>query len=352
MNSTIDAQGLNGQALFVEVSVGMRTARDLRSLLLDAAYARNNNGGTFLALLFKCGFTPNRLAMEIGAFKGVIRADVAERVQVMAIHQPEQLDDALNRYVPADQWDELRARITRASMGLTNASSQEAVQFLLLRRWLHGLGPIKTAQLAAQCGASAPTVAAAIKTLAPQNILRTRDRQVALQSFAPDAWQKWLAKAAQAPSVKFVDHSGITRNPQKLANKLACLARQDVAIGGVLGAMHHYPGIDITGAPRLDLVMHGTQYADLSFITQLDAALERDDAPESHARVVVHFTQRPQSHFELQGGHVWADVLDCLVHLSQAGLQPQVADLISHLRRQSKQPDAQNWPIPGLEVHV
>ncbi|MDI1244952.1 MAG: hypothetical protein PSV24_06080 [Rhodoferax sp.] len=346
MNSTIEACDRNGQKLTIEVSVDLRTARDLRSLLLNAAYARNNNGGTYLALLFKCGFTPARLASEIGAFKGVVRPEVAHRLQVAAIDHPEQLDDVLRGQVVASQWHELRERIEQASGGSPTASSREDVQFLLLRRWLHGLGPIKTAELAAQCGASAPTVAAAIKALAPQDVLRTRDRQVALQGFAPDSWQKWLGKSAQAPSVKFVDRSGAPRSPQKLANKLSALARPDVAIGGVLGAMRHYPGIDITGAPRLDLMIHGTSHADLSFIAQLDPALMRDDSAEGHAHVVVHFTQRRKSYFDVLDGYVWADVLDCLVHLWQAGLTHQALDLISHLTAQTTQPKEKKWTTP------
>jgi hypothetical protein len=37
MSSAIEVRGLNGQKLTVEVSIGMRTARDLHSMLLGAA---------------------------------------------------------------------------------------------------------------------------------------------------------------------------------------------------------------------------------------------------------------------------------------------------------------------------
>jgi hypothetical protein len=338
MSFTVEVAGSKGQPLTIDVSVGMRTARDLRSLMLDAAYALKGNSGTFLALLFKCGLTPDRLAKELSEFNGVVQPEFADRVQVKAISHPKELGAALHGVVKEDLQQELQNRIIEASTGGSpTSSSREVVLFLILRRWLLGLGPIKTAELAAQSGASAPTVSAAIKTVPEQDVVRTRDRKIALKRFSNDSWQKWLSKSAEVPTVRYVDRSGSPRSPEKLVKKLLALGRNDVAVGGVLGATHHYPAIDITGAPRLDILIHGTHHADLSFIEQLDPGLERDDSPEGHALVVVHFTNRCESYFEVQNGLVWADALDCLVHLWKAGLTHQVEDLITHLTRQAKQ---------------
>ena len=347
MGFSFEVIGTKGQPLTIDVSVGMRTARDLRSLMLDAAYALKGNGGTFLALLFKCGFTPERLATELSDFNGVVQLEIANRVQVIAINHPQELGAVLNGFVKADILQELLGRIIEASTGgSSTSSSREVVQFLLLRRWLLGLGPIKTAELADQSGASAPTVSAAIKAVPEQDVMRTRDRKVALKGFSTESWQKWISKSAEVQTVKYVDRSGSPRSPEKLAKKLLALGRNDVAVGGVLGATHHYPAIDITGAPRLDILIHGTHHADLSFIEQLDPGLERNDSPEGNAHVVVHFTNRRESYFEVQNGEVWADVLDCLVHLWKAGLTHQVEDLITHLARQAKLQQEQQWTTP------
>lgn len=336
MNPVIEIPGLNGQTLSIDVNVGMRTARDLRSQLLDSAYTIKGNSDTFLTLLFKCGFTAERLATEIAEFRRVVRPEVADRVQVVAIDHPKEVGVALSSWVDAAQLQSLQNRIVEASTAAPTASSQEAVQYHLLRRWLRGLPPIRTADLAAQSGASAPTVSAAIKAIATRDVLRTRDRQVALKSFSPESWQKWLDKSAESPVVRFLDSSGSPRSPEKLARTLSTMARKDVSIGGVLGAMHHYPAIDITGAPRLDILLHGTPHADLSFIEQLDPGLVRDDSTQGHAHVVVHFTNRRESHFETQNEFVWAEVLDCLAHLWKAGLTHQAQDLIRHLTQQAK----------------
>jgi len=336
MGIAIEVGGLNGQRLRVEVSIGMRTARDLHSMLLDAAYSLKNNEATFLAMLFKCGFTPERLAKEIEDFKGIARPEVGSRINVHAVSPEDDLGQILSEYVATAQLDELLRCVLEESSGTPKASSRQDVQFLLLHRWLLGQAPIKTAELAAQSGASQPTVYAALADLSSGDFHRTRDRRVSLKSFSPQAWQKWLTRSAEAQTVKFVDRSGAPRSPEKLARTLSAMALRDVAIGGVLGAMHHYPSIDITGAPHLDVLIHGTQHADLSFIERLDPGLVRDDSADARPHLRVHFTNRRESYFEVHEGVVWADVLDCLVHMWKAGLNHQVEDLIGHLSKQAQ----------------
>ena len=54
MRQSFEAPGKNGEPLFIEVIVGMGTARDLRNWLLEAAYAAKSNSHTAIALLFTC----------------------------------------------------------------------------------------------------------------------------------------------------------------------------------------------------------------------------------------------------------------------------------------------------------
>jgi hypothetical protein len=253
---------------------------------------------------------------------------------VLAVSPEDDLSQMLSAYVDAGQLNKLHSSVLEQASGTSKASSRQDVQFLLLHRWLLGQAPIKTADLAAQTGASQPTVYAALADLPSGDIQRTRDRRVALKTFSLQAWQKWLNRSAEAQTVKFVDRSGSPRSPEKLARTLSAMALNNVAIGGVLGAMHHYPAIDITGAPHLDVLVHGTQHADLSFIEQLDPGLVRDDSADARPHLRVHFTNRRESYFEVQEGLVWANVLDCAVHMWQAGLNHQVEDLIGNLNLQ------------------
>jgi hypothetical protein len=233
--------------------------------------------------------------------------------------------------VPAQCLKTLTQKVIDVLLAKPTTSSREAVVGQLLHRWISGAEPVTTSELAQLSGASLPTVYAALKTIDARCLQRDESRRVFLSGFTAEAWQKWLTLSTDAPSAKFVDRSGAPRSPEKLARELAKLQRSDLAVGGVLGAMHHFPTLDITGAPHLDIVVHGSPSTDLSFITELDPGLERDDSPRGFANVMVHFVNRPFSLFETQGGVVWADVLECMVHLWDAHLIYQVENLIGHI---------------------
>lgn len=321
-----------GASMTVQVTQGVRTARDLRSLLMDAAYSlKADDEQTALCLLFKSGFSSRGLRQELTQFQSVVKKDLGRRIQVHALKSPADLRLALPPGMDAPVVEALQARVAQALAGKPKTSTQEAVVGQLLHRWINQLPAVTVAELTALSGASIPTVYAALTTLKGSSLQRNEERGLSLAGFSVSAWQQWLSKSSQGPVAKFVDRSGAPRSPQKLARQLAKLGRSDVAIGGVLGAMHHFPGLDITAAPYLDLVVHGTPHTDLSFVEQLDPGLERDDSKDAPGHVIVHYVNRPHSLFKTKEGVVWADVLDCLVNLWDAQLLHQVEDLIRNI---------------------
>lgn len=323
----------DGQPTIVQVTKGMRTARDLRTVLLEALYAMDSDRQpkNFMCLLFGSGFTRQRLEREVQDIKRVTRPDLRDRIQVVNVRVPADLNPSLLPGVPEECLTVLTRKVIDALMAKPITSSREAVVGQLLYRWLNDMEPVRTSELAELSGASIPTVYAALKTVDPKCLQRDEDRRVFLSGFSADDWQKWLTLSTDSPSVKFVDRSGSPRSPEKLARQLAKLGRSDVAVGGVLGAMHYYPALDITGTPHLDIVIHGSPSTDLCFVAQLDPGLERDDTPSAYAKVMVHFVNRPFSLFDARDGVVWADVLECMVHLWDAHLIHQVENLIRHL---------------------
>lgn len=323
----------DGQPTVVQVTTGMRTARDLRSVLLEALYAMDSDSQpkNFLCLLFGSGFTRQRLEREVHDIKRVTRPDLRDRIQVVNVRAPADLGGSQLPGVPEECLEVLSEKVIDALMAKPTTSSRVAVVGQLLYRWIKQMEPVRTTELADLSGASLPTVYAALKTIDPTCLHRDEDRRMSLSGFTADAWQKWLTLSTDSPSVKFVDRSGSPRSPEKLARELAKLHRSDVAVGGVLGAMHHYPALDITGAPHLDIVLHGSPSADLTFVSELDPGLVRDETPGTYANVMVHFVNRPFSLFETRDGMVWADVLECLVHLWDAHLIHQVENLIRHI---------------------
>ena len=82
-----------------------------------------------------------------------------------------------------------------------------------------------------------------LRQLKAQDVLeRTSDRRVALRKLSWDEWRRWVVASTEARKVvRFVDRTGQARSPEDMIARLAKLDRRDVAVGGVLGAKHHFP---------------------------------------------------------------------------------------------------------------
>jgi len=312
--------------LNIEVAQGISTARELRTLLLDAAYslpAASSEG--FLILLFKSLLSKGRLADEMAAFRSIVRPDIAHRVDVRAMASLEEL--AQLEFMGLDI-TQLRERVREELSMKPRSASREVVVGMLLHRWLSLEDPIRLPELAAAAGASLPTVYKAIESIRPECLMRADGKRVGISRFAAGDWKKWLDVVSGGPKARFVDRSGSPRSPEKLARKMFDQGRKDVAVGGVLGARHILPGLDLVSAPHLDILVHGGPNTDLSFVQDLDPGLVRDDTQTSRSHVVVHYINRPVSLFRLEGPAVWGDLLDCMANLWAAGLTHQVEDII------------------------
>lgn len=316
----------------VYVALAVRTSRDLRDLLLEMAYELDTaNERTSLCLLLHCGFTKRRLSQELSKFSSVVKVSLSERLQVLSLKSPSDLRPMLSNDYSVQALIDLQMLVEQVLQTKPQSSSQEAIVGMLLHRWIQHSKPIRIPELAALSGASVPTTYAAIKKLDPRCWVRDEDRAIALKSFSAKAWKQWLFASANVTKARFVDRSGSPRSPKKLADQLRKLGRDDIAIGGVLGAIHHFPELDMTAAPHLDLVVHGGMQTDLSFVEQLDPGLVRDDSAIETAHVIVHYLNRPNALFENEKGVVWADVLECMVHLWDSQFIEQVEQLINHV---------------------
>ena len=110
------------------------------------------------------------------------------------------------------------------------------------------------------------------------------------------------------------------------------LHRDDVAVGGVLGARHYLPKLDLIGTPRLDLTINVfNRHESETLIRSLDAGLvpaERGEMPH----VVVHTVNRQASLFERDNrGSIWADQVECLLDLHEARLEAQALEMLDAL---------------------
>lgn len=303
----------------------LKNTRDLRTLLLEAAYASLELPAIseVHVHLHHCTLAKKRVAMEFEQFKLIALPKIAKRIQLHDTRLPDEYKMVLSRDVAGAA--SVRAR-------KPNTASQEAVVAYLLQRHLESLPSVSVSTIAEETQASLPTIYKVLKTFAHCIDKDPEEKTQRLRSFSQDDWQHWMQRSNQLSSVYFIDRSGAPRSAGRLVKGLARLKREDLAVGGLMGALHHLPALDATGSPALDILMHGTRRADLSFISEIDPGLELHEGRPDMAHVVVHFIDRPASLFIRHGGLLWGSLPDCIANMQKAGLTHQVHDALRLLR--------------------
>jgi len=236
--------------------------------------------------------TQERLHNELAQMRQVIRPDLAMRLHVGRSDKSGE-NVLLEPRLPAA----LKEVVTKAVRRAANArrrspgGTQLDVFAYLIRSWLADKGPILVKAIQEAAGASHPTVAAGLEQLKRQGVLhRLSDRSVELNGFPRDEWPRWLLATSQARKIaRYVDPSRHARGPHEMAARLPKATKQHVAISGVVGALQHFPDLDITSAPRLDLcIATEPGREDLAFVRKLDAskvAMEAKIVPSGVAEV-------------------------------------------------------------------
>ncbi len=323
---------IEGGNVALEVRRGLSAVRQLRDALLSLAVGLAESPTTLgYLILLDLRVTPALLRRELERVRATMRPEIAQRIHVVEVPSaglPERPSA-----VPNAHWDQIKQRIlaeeTTPGSRLPRPDMQFEVFKVLLHQWARNRGPMTSNWLADTVGCNYRTVAALIKRLGPA-IDRLSDRRVQLAHFPRESLGRFLPVAEDArATIRYRDRSTAPRSPESLAGRLRRLDQPHVAIGGVMGARRYVPSLDLVGTPRLDLCLHAPgKHADLSFIRQLDPALERTRDPHAPTRLVLHFLRRRTALFEQDpDGAVWADPVECLLDLYDARLAGPAADL-------------------------
>lgn len=315
--------------------------RDIRDALVALAYALSDDAPTTTAI---CLVTPSRLSHnrvldEIERFRKIARPDFARRIHLLTIDEDGQFCGSGYDGDPAFfKW--LASLVAaEAATAPAGRSNQQSVSSMLVQLALRGEGPQTFKALQEACGASYPTVAAAVKALSEQGFIEHQsDRRFELKYLNQEAWLKMARAHGQNRKVlRFIDPTGQARKPEAMATRLRKLQEQglarNVAVAGVLGAMHYFPDLDISASPRLDLSVYGVG---TDFVQKLDAALELTSDPQANAAVVVHLTLEHPRFMERASDASWASELECIADLVEMGLTREVMDMVSDLDRRRK----------------
>lgn len=322
------------EQVWVDIRNNVHNVRDLRSILLTLAYvAQAAPTCEVLCILQLSRITQNRLDAELLNLRGLLGPD-GDRVHVVLgfpgtpLTLPALLEQA--NVGPA-----LVELIAEKRLSPNAPSSQRAVASLLFTLMLmNATWSLSAAEIGEYASASHPTVSAVLRQFLRYDAISRSGNKFFMAHFPRFAWTRWLnAEVALRKSVYFISRTGEPRDPLSMCKRLDCILDDaHVAVGGILGAKHWFPGLDISGSGHFELVINANPSIDLSFLTKLDPALERVDEEPLNPALVVHFLTRHEAYFQdKDDGFLWADPVVCLTDLHAAGFDHQAEDLLQHL---------------------
>lgn len=330
--SEVDARVGND---LVEVKFGVDAIRTLRTSLMQVAYPVSEDPALHgYVVLVNSAIAVERVGEEWRRTWSVLRPEVQERLTICLMS-----DDHITG-IPRDPTPEKQRMLAevvefeRGKAGGNRTDYAFVILKLLIHQWLTSGKSVTAEWLARTAGCHYPAVARAIRPLGGL-VERASNRSVGLRWFPEHEFARMVAISDRARStVRFCDDSSQPRSAESQLRRLEKLAPAGLAIGGVFGAKHIFPELDIVGSPRLDLSQHCPgKHMDLDFIKALDPALKRVTDPLQPATLVVHAVRHDDPLFTpREGGLAWADPVECLLDLHEARLEIQAAQFLDHMK--------------------
>lgn len=331
------ADAVFGQTVF-EYQSRTRNLRDLHAALTQCALLTPTSSIKPVLILEKPHISHERIESEIFRFLDILRPETAKRINIVITRKQGEID-----YLIGDLTKEEEQQIPKI---ISNAVSRKIhhrrrgfssfdVLRVLTIHWLRGTGPITLKRLGLESGLSYPSVAKVLEEF--KGIINQQsDRSVQLSSFPQSQWAEVVINSPKARSSQgYYVPDGKPRSFDSLLSRLSENRSLDFSVGGIHAARYYFPGIDLVGTPRLDISVHLADPLEIRHLVQrLDPALR---TVESGAlpQVVIHQIDRPEPFFMNNKGRLpLSDEVDCLLDLHEARLEPQAAELLSHLTTQ------------------
>ncbi len=327
------------QKVWVEVKPGTHSFRNVRASVLGLAYLLAlDPDSRALLVLPDSRISKNRQSDEWQLVEQTLRPDVARRLALVVTREGDYigLPPDLECHDDFRPWLELLVEKESQRGSIPRHFYEEVLKVMIRQRLLVGK-PVTTDWITKAVGCSYPTAANALQRMG-YVVVRQTNRMSLLRLFPREEWNRLVSIADEVRGTKrFVDRSGQPRSPQSLLRRLATLGRSDLAIGGIEGARHYKPDIDLIGLPRLDLSLHCPKgRIDWSFVERLDPALQEAKERNTPAVLVVHLVRRQESFFETDASSTqWADPVECLLDLHEGRLESQAKELLNFFEQRA-----------------
>ena len=333
------ADGLYGDTI-IELLSEVRDVRRIRSKFMELAEAVANTPYRAVLILTKPHVGATRLKTVWEALPKILKPEVLNRLSLVIYGAKETIE--LPEALALDMKEAIETLIAQEVKDLVPIRKRSTAFYDVLRilmvHWFRQSGPLTSKTLGELTGLSYPTIATSLERLT-QYLATHSDRRVELRQFPEQPWREFLALSEGVRATKlYSDRSGRPRAFETLIDRLRKDGSKDTAIGGVLGARHYLPSLDITGTPRLDLTISASQFLHIDeLMYRLDPALKLAERHEP-ARVAVHVVRQPQPLFTTDSdGKRWADEVDCILDLYEAKLDQQAHELQTELSARAVQ---------------
>jgi hypothetical protein len=341
----------SGGAVLVEFKK-THSMRDVRHALLTLAYLirREPPSTTAVCVLVGSRLSDNRLREELQQLRQVIHPEIASRVHYLVGKGPSAKDSSRNIVAfsgsltdaPADFYPWLEARVAagRVRGHGPQLPPRQGVIAALAQLRLRNHAPVTVKHLQEVCDVSYPTAAAVLKELTHKGWLEDKgERGVRLRPLTVGEWMELARDHARLRKAQlFTDPTGQS-TPERMARRLARLQAskklpRSVRVGGVLGAAGHFPALDITDAPRLDISVDAEP---ARVAALLDAGLQPKTRPEQRVALAVHGTREPLGDEQGPGSEPrLASELECLADLIEMGYAREASEMARHMESISK----------------
>jgi len=327
----------------IEVKYRPNGFRNIRSSLVDlASWIFDDPDEIGILVLVEPRFSQSRLSQEWHLAKRTFHPEVSERLSLAVVidnqydglpdHLGSEIRVEIDKFLSQESYS-TKSHLLSHDIGQRRSQSFYDLFKVMLNVWFLNKGPVTTKWLMEATGYSYPTVAKALN-LIEHCLNRYQNRQVELKYFPKDEWARFISNKSEFEmTIRFADQSGQPRSPEAHLKRLIQLNIENIALGGVFGAKHYNPDLDIIGSPRLDISMHSKiKGFDFSFIKRLDPGLKEISDPLYPVNVVIHIISGADPVFWLgDQGITRADPVQCLLDLHDAKLELQANELREYL---------------------
>lgn len=323
---------------FVEYKARLSDIRILQSAFMRlAALLEEHPNQTAILIIDDARISISRLSEEWESWNKLFQLSIFSRIRMVVFSKgqiAEYFGDFTNEEIEALHIIQKRLWEVSKSKKSNKPDSFFEIFRVLLIHFFRGSGPLQINQLSQQTGFSFPTVSNVLEKLEPQ-LIRQSDRSVEFKTFPRDHWFKLLATLdnIREPQGYWTNKP---RSVNDLINRLKENPNKEIALGGIIGASHYFPGIDLVGVHRLDLCVQNWSISKVDkIIRKLDPGLRKVKIGEL-PQVVVHNIRRPESLFTEGTSLPIADEVECLLDLYESRLESQANELLELLKERTR----------------